>query len=75
MNKEMYKQILKKFPALITLIEHTKLLPLADKTFYRDMLAMSYLVNTSDGEVLGALQCISYKLNKELDKLNERRML
>ena len=64
-----------RFPELVSLVNRVKSLPELDRVFYRDNLAMMFLISTSnnDGEVLGALQRISYKLNKELDKLNERK--
>ena len=69
MNDTEKKQLLEKFPELLTLVQKLKSLGAFDIDYYRDKIFMTIMVNTSrnDRDTLGTLTRLIHLSNKELD--------
>ena len=70
MNETQKRQILIKFPEIISLVDKIGRLGPADKDFYRDNILMTLLANTTqdDRAAMGTLTRLTHKFNCEIDK-------
>ena len=74
MNDEEKKQLLEKFPEIVSLVQKIRSLGALDIDYYRDNIFMTLLGNTTSGdrEAMGTLTRLSYKFNKSIDDKPKR---
>lgn len=75
MNPTMQKEIIEKFPEIVSLVQKLKELPASDLTHYRDVLLVSLIISTSntDKEAFGTIFGLLMNLWEEFKIADKNR--
>ena len=76
MNETQKRQLLGKFPEIISLVDKITRLGPADIDFYRDNIFMTLLGNCTknDRDAMGTLTRLVHKFNRQIDGIEESGM-
>lgn len=75
LNETMKSQIAMMFPEITGIINKLEKMPPEDRMFYLEIIFYTLVFNTrkTDAEILGILDRIKYKTNKDIDEVQKKR--